>query len=257
MTNGSVADTRVAVCFHGLIGGTAGKDGRGGQLNPWLSGEFAQLNLLKPNPADAFIHTWTRGLDHDLENIYQPKGLQIDPPLTPRETNRTLPLCHRLWRIQGSRGKRKLSARHRAISRFTSATRCLQLVLRHEADFGVSYDRVLFARFDVAHLRPLEFWRHRSDSAYVSHWNRAPGAGSEQVVEENLNAEWGCLDFWISVPRSSAVVFAAKALDLSLAGLNPHRATFQALAATGLRLRHEGYRGLDVEMMRRLLGAAE
>ena len=72
---------RVAICFYGLVGGVVGKNGKGQNLDPSTAYKLNADNIINPNNADIFIHSWSTEEREILLDLYQPKDSVIEPQM--------------------------------------------------------------------------------------------------------------------------------------------------------------------------------
>ncbi len=69
---------KVAFLLHGKIGGLAGKDGAGSLIDYQFCRDKFYENIITPNKADVFIHSWSEEQEKDLMKIYSPKKAIIE-----------------------------------------------------------------------------------------------------------------------------------------------------------------------------------
>jgi len=249
---------RVAVGLYGLLGGVSGKDGAGDVISPAVAGEHVMRNVVDVNSADVFAHTWTVGHDDEIRSVFRPVSLisERPPAFDAKQAWKSLPLSSRFGEWRDARfsprtvGSTKRSL-VRAMSRWESTRRCLQLVTEHEVATGQRYDAVLITRFDVAFYTPFDFGSLRRSVTYLSHWNNYPIEGVRPLDYANLGVGKACLDFWVYLPREHLEDFRKHLGDFTHFSISPHRALYEYLVASGCSIDYTKYRWVDHEMVRR------
>ena len=74
---------KIALCFYGLVGSKADKNGTGVPLDPALAYKLNNENLIVNNrklghQVDVFIHSWSHEFKDDLISLYQPSAYIIE-----------------------------------------------------------------------------------------------------------------------------------------------------------------------------------
>ncbi len=63
---------KIALCFYGLVGSRADKNGNGISLDPSLAYKLNYENIIKDNDVDVFIHSWSKDFENELVSLYNP-----------------------------------------------------------------------------------------------------------------------------------------------------------------------------------------
>lgn len=249
---------RTAVCLSGLLGGVSGKDGAGAVIPPSHAGEYIMRNVIVVNNADVFAHTWTVGYEDQVHTVFHPVSFVSETPPTfnAGDTWSSLPFSARFRELRAARFSRQAAAATRgslarAMSRWESTRRCLQLVFDHEGATGQRYDAVFITRFDVAFYTTFDFGSLRKSVAYLSNWNNYPIEGIRPLDYENLGVGKACLDFWVYLPREHLEDFVECLGDFAHFHISPHRALYEYIVASGYVIDYTKYRWVDHEMVRR------
>jgi len=154
---------RVAFLLHGKIGGMAGKDGAGGLIDYRFCCDKFYENIIEPNNADVFLHSWSKEQEDDLMEIYSPKKAVIEKqrgfPI-----NRSLPLL-------GDKGNLE-SVMSIIKSRFYSSQKVISLKSEYEKENKFKYDFVFISRFDLIWHTPLIFENLDPSYFYVANWSK-------------------------------------------------------------------------------------
>ena len=147
---------KIALCLHGLVGSTKGKNGDllGGS-DEVLEHSFRhnQENILGLN-VDVFIHSWSTELKEDILEKYNPKRYIIEP------------------QIQFKVPDYIKSDQHRAfahLSRWYSYRESVKLKAEYELQTGEVYDYILVQRFDLCWNIKPDFANLDSNLFYVGH----------------------------------------------------------------------------------------
>lgn len=59
-------EMKIALCFYGLVGSRADKNGNGISLDPSLAYKLNYENIIKDNDVDVFIHSWSKDFENEL-----------------------------------------------------------------------------------------------------------------------------------------------------------------------------------------------
>lgn len=255
---------KVALCFYGLVGSQVDKNGVGQQLDPAVAFRLNKKNVIDPNAADVFIHSWSKNAETELKRLYQPKASIIEEQRTFPEsvglinnvdlsqTISELPKClfSRGFALE-TRQKRAQEA-FRAYSRWYSTKQVIDLKTKHEASNGFQYDAVILLRLDVAFYSPLHVAGYELDKFYASNWNDYPTLENGFIVNrKNHNQGRGFLDFWFFSDNSKMNAFGKLFDRIDRYHISPHRASFQHAKYCGFNVDYTLYRWEDHEMVRR------
>jgi len=253
----------VAVCFFGLVGGAAGKDGYGGSLGPSIAGKLNMKNLIEQNRADVFIHSWSTDAEEDLIDLYQPTDylvesqLEFDHDLKPNANRDFAEMARRAWDFIFNRhqyeatGRKWRAESFRAHSRWYSQAQSLRLKADFEKKHGFIYDAVIVVRLDVAFYTPLDMSTYDLRYFYASNWNDAPDESSGEMNYQNHHLHRGFLDFWFFSNSSNMDRFGTLYSRINHYHPSPHRSSYQHASYLGLTKRYTLFRWEDHEMVRR------
>jgi hypothetical protein len=152
---------RIAYCLCGIVGASNFGMGLGKDIDYRLAHYFNKKNIFDVNDkVDVFMHSWSVNHQEGLEKIYEPKGS--------------------LFEKQIDFGQPTI--RDNAIaSRWYSTAMCNQLRKEYQTKNNVSYDVVMFFRFDHIFLKPLNFDEFDLDSIWFRH--RRPYGWTDGVRE--------------------------------------------------------------------------
>ena len=206
---------KVALCLFGIVGGTAGKNGRGADVSPEIAFKHYRDHILTPNDVDVYFHTWSVNSGYDLKRLYNP----ADCWLQPQEL-----FSNDLFK-------------HRAHSRWCSTKKSIGLV-RGEYDF------IMLSRFDVAFFTDVDFSRYDPEYFYASHWND---------VGNRENHQNGFLDFWFFGGAEIMRKFGNLYDRIGSYDVSQHKAAKQHAEFIGAKIKYTMYRGEDHEMVRRAI----
>lgn len=251
---------RTAVCFYGLVGSQSHKGGLGKPLNVELAGHFNLKNIINNNNADVFVHSWSFDSAEKINKFYSPVVSLVE-----RQANVSFP-----WSFPFNRPKSEivklLAAPHRAKdklrdwkleafrsrSRWLSCKKSIELMRNYESKHGFEYDAVLLTRLDVGFFKPFTFLDLDLNKFWASNWNNAPQQKGDQYCDfENLNTNFGFLDFWFLSNSSSMKRFSKLYDDMSKLSVSPHRSSFEYAKLLELDIGYCNYRWQDYEMVRR------
>ena len=124
---------KLKICFHGILGGRKGKDGKGGMWNPKELYDHFNERVIIPNQ-DSFdieisIHSWNENEKNEIIELYQPKNSIFEKQINFK---------------QGEKNRR--------FSKLTSMFKSLDLI-RESSD----KDLIFSTRFDSWYRKPLVF----------------------------------------------------------------------------------------------------
>lgn len=155
MNNLPIMD-KMAVVFHGIIGGIADRNGVGEMIDVETCAKFFRHNVLFSYDCDIFLHSWSMEHEDLLISLYKPKKALFQP--------------QEMFGYLGS--KEDLSDRirgqsFRTISRYTSFERAMELKKQHELESGFRYRWVLALRFDLVFFTKLNLELFESPYFYI------------------------------------------------------------------------------------------
>jgi hypothetical protein len=145
---------KIAFCLYGIIGGTAGKGGIGGNVDYVECSNTYKKKIFDGNDVDTFIHTWSVGYERPLRNIYKPK----------------MGIFQR--QINFSKKDDPNQDKFRTFSRWYSNKRVLELQKEYSEKNNIEYDFIMVCRFDIIWKTKINFSELEKDIFYVSKWNQ-------------------------------------------------------------------------------------
>ncbi|KKM81429.1 hypothetical protein LCGC14_1329880 [marine sediment metagenome] len=149
---------RTALCFYGKIGGSRGKNGKGG-CDEILDVSFkhAEKNIINiNNKLDVFIHCWDVDYEEKVKALYRPIKCQFEDQISfdiPSHVK--------------SVGDPHRNNNH--YSRWYSTKQVLKMRRDFEKANNFRYDCVMALRFDLAWETPVIFDKFDMDYFYVSY----------------------------------------------------------------------------------------
>ena len=229
---------KVALCLHGLVGGSKGKNGKGSTLDVKKLYQSLKSNLLNNNDIDIFIHTWSLESQTNLELFYKPK----------------LSLYQKRVQFDIENEKNNI------FSRFFSANKALELKNQYEKHTNIEFDYVMLSRIDLLWFSPLLFHQYDSRFFYASHWNHNGCNKLGPYDYTNLHTNSGFLDFFFFSNSKTMSTFGKlcninyiKTLLESGIALSGHSLTYKIAQDCNIEFKYTKYRGFDHEMYRRTL----
>jgi hypothetical protein len=135
---------KMAVVFHGIIGGLDGRNGIGAPVNISDCAKTIKYNILSKNDNDVFIHSWSVDHETEIKELYNP----IKSLFQPQE-------YFGFSGIEASDAPEDGQS-FRAISRYISLHRAMELKRDYELEQGFIYKWVLALRFDLVFFTPLD-----------------------------------------------------------------------------------------------------
>jgi|TARA_R100000081_G_C4820523_1_gene179488 hypothetical protein len=152
---------KVALCLQGL---SIGSNDKGNSVDSHACMDLIYKNIIEPNNADVFIHTWNtnESSTQNLTKTYKPKKAIFEKQKMFDSTN---------------------SKYHSTKSRWYSQMKSIELKKQYEQECGFIYDFVMISRFDCLYWTPFEFFKYDNTKFFASNWN-----------PEHLKI--GFLDYW-------------------------------------------------------------
>lgn len=251
---------KIAVCLYGLIGSQQDQNGKGILLSPLHAFNLNNSNLFSLNNPDIFIHTWNYENHHTLSDLYKPKKITSDKQIEFKsdvlngiEITRKEKLIqifspsHKKYYL-----KKQLDANKRALSRWYSTMKSVQLMSQYEDENNISYDCVLLMRLDMAFYTPLILKAYDMNKFWASHWNIAPSKAVDFKGDfSNQNIGKGLLDFWFFSNSKNIKEFSSLYNHFNSYHPNPHIASYQRVMSLGFEICYTKYRWFDHELIRR------
>jgi hypothetical protein len=260
---------KVALCFYGLVGSKANKNGAGESLDPAIAYNLNNDNLIVNNnksghDVDVFIHSWSHEKRDELIKLYQPKShlieKQIDFPDSKniaynRDFSEKLSML--VSAVKTPLGVSCLLADNkkeafRAYSRWYSNKTVLELKKEYEQENDFEYDCVMVMRLDVGFYSQFNFSELDMNNFYASNWNISPTQENNNIYDqENHNVGKGFLDFWFISNSKSMDKFSKLYEHITSYHVCPHRSAYQHTVTFAAQIKYIKYRWLDFEMIRR------
>lgn len=235
---------KVALCLFGIVGGTD-KNGAGKTVDFRACAKSYCDNIIGPNNADVFFHTWSDEHYQKLIQLYSPKMCYAEP--------------QSLFGLDLSKER----DRFLAYSRWTSHKKVLDMRSVYERDHG-KYDLIMLGRFDTMWFHPVDFTQFDPSCFYASNWNSSPSwMGSaarhgDLVDRTNVSPKaHRLLDLWFVANSPFMDYFAQMPAVLeeikTHKPYDPHAQSWVHLTnhkAIRRRIRYEFYRWIDYELWR-------
>jgi len=147
---------RTALCLCGLVGGDKGKAGSGSSSEILRIGhKHYNQNLITPNNADVFVHTWTVDKKESIEEMYSPKSSIYEPQI-----QFDIPKY-----VKGTAVRK-----NNHYSKWYSIAKSIGLKSEYEKENNFTYDWVIVARFDIALNTVFDFGQLDNTKFYAGHW---------------------------------------------------------------------------------------
>lgn len=257
-------EMKVALCFYGLVGSRADKNGNGISLDPSLAYKLNYKNIIKDNDVDVFIHSWSKNFENELVSLYNPVLHCIEeqrgfPQSSKIVNNRDVSeiACNVLSGLKKpatikSKFESNRKEASRAYSRWYSNRKVLELKSEYEKTHNFDYDCVMVLRLDVGFYTSIKFDEYDMEYFYASHWNDYPtSANNFENNYENHNTGKGFLDFWFFSNSSNMDSFSKLYDFIENYHVSPHRSSYQHVRTFTRNIRYTKYRWTDFEMIRR------
>lgn len=134
---------KLAVVFHGIIGGMGGRNGLGPPANISDCAKTIKYNVLSTYDCDIFAHSWSIDHANDIKLLYNPISSLFEP--------------QEYFGYSGIYASDSPEAGQpfRTISRYTSLERAMRLKQDYEKTNGFRYKWVLISRYDIVFLTRL------------------------------------------------------------------------------------------------------
>lgn len=167
---------KVAICLHGLsLGKNSLRDiTRSNPQTDWKRFTSTILgNLVEPNSADMFIHTWENEEIELIKNIYKPKGIlsETQRPFNPFFSNEILDKDKEDFSLYMRNNYNPLVYTHpRVFSHVYSFDRSDSLRQAYETMEGFRYDYVIKTRFDLQILKKIKVSEYESQKIQLGKW---------------------------------------------------------------------------------------
>lgn len=260
---------KIAVCFYGLVGSKADKNGAGIPLDPAIAYNLNNENIISNNKqegheVDVFIHSWSHEFKDELVSLYQPKASLIEkqkefPASNKISNNRdfselvkmtfsVLKKPKKLFKLITDNKREAF----RACSRWYSNKAVLNLKDDYEKKNGFEYDCVMVIRLDVGFYTKLDFSSYDMKFFYASNWNDYPIESNNYTInQKNHHVGKGFIDFWFFSNSSNMNQFSELYDKINNYHVCPHRAAYQHASSFTDKIKYTKYRWSDFEMIRR------
>jgi len=263
---------KIALCFYGLVGSASDKNGTGIELEPKIAGELYRKHIIDCNEGvDVFIHSSSMSKKRELVDFYRPKNYLIESQVDFnsghmfRELNLnfkekvSMSINALFHKCSMKQAKKNITIENsRALSRWYSTKKVLELMSKYELDNNFEYDFVLLTRLDVGFFTDINFNKLDKDYFYVSHWND-PEKTSENLKanKKNHHKGKGFLDFWFISNSKNMKQFSLLFDNVDNYHRNPHKAAYQHAKSITNNIQYILYRWFDHEMIRRKFFGSE
>ncbi len=255
---------KIALCFYGLVGSVADKNGLGVSLDPSIAYKLNNENLISGNDVDVFIHSWSHDFKNELVDLYKPKSLiiekQVDFPNSNIIANNRdlsekvmmgLSIIKKPSSTPGILSNNRKEA-FRAYSRWYSNKTVIDLKSKYEQENDFEYDCVMVLRLDVGFYSKMDFTEYDMNNFHASNWNDYPtNANGYLWNKENHNMGKGFLDFWFFSNSKNMDLFSKLYDNITKYHVSPHRSAYEHTLTFTNRIKHTKYRWVDFEMIRR------
>lgn len=156
---------KMAVLFHGIIGGMVDRNGIGPVINLQDCEKLFRYNVLSAYDCDIFLHSWSNEYRDTIIDLYKPVKYLIQPQEMFGYTGSMLEYSHP-----------EIGQSFRTLSRYTSLYRSMQLKRQYELDNNFVYKWVLAIRYDLVFLTKLDMNKYDNTYFYICkepHWKDA------------------------------------------------------------------------------------
>jgi hypothetical protein len=155
---------RTALCLYGLIGNTGSKSGYSKSDTRVL--EIASKNYLKnlivPNNADVFLHTWDTQLENEVRSAFSPCDAIFEEQIVFDIPSHV--------QANGASNSEKRKQNH--YSMWYSVKKTVELKRKWEEKNNFKYDCVMIGRFDVSWETMVDFSSFDMKKNYTGRWCR-------------------------------------------------------------------------------------
>jgi len=256
----------MALCFYGLVGSVADKNGQGISLDPSIAHRYYKENILDlNNEVDIFIHSWSINSKEELVELYNPKKFIIESQVSFPDSKKhpsikgsffeQLKMGYlKLFKRNNYFNKKEIKEKEafRAYSRWYSVKQSIQLMRNYELDNGFHYDCVMSTRLDIAFFKPVVFKKFDMNFFYASNWNDSSNRNEKNEANKlNRHKGKGFLDFWFFSNTKTMYLFSKLFDDIEHYSISPHSSSYQHLKTITCNVKYVYYRWFDHEMIRR------
>lgn len=239
----------IAALMYGLPGGSRGKGGIGGWLDPEISLRNYRDVLLKDFKVDFFCHTWATPMSEKICRVYSPVRFKASIPLEKPLFDLDQFAFSDVVQFPGSKTRRislqeLWNLNYRASSRWSSTAHVVRMYKQAVEEQSFKHDWLVLLRYDLFFLSSLDLASlPLSCSVVVSNRPPNPRTGERGPTD----------DFFVAFRPEVIDTFTG--LDKSMAqfALNPRRALEQRLSQSGLEVKERLTQKDDYFLVRDLL----
>lgn len=177
---------KIALIFHGKIGGMTGHNGLGQLIDYEVCAKTIKHNIMSHYDCDVFMHSWDVQYEEQLKKIYNPKYSLFQEQeyfgFTPEQLSQP--------RRDPIQDAGSLHQAFRTISRFTSLQRAMNLKKRYEEENDFLYKWVIIMRYDLIIFHKLDLSNKDENliySDYDPNWKWFQGIifmGNSKLMDE-------------------------------------------------------------------------
>jgi len=160
MENLEIKD-KLAIVFHGIVGGMDGRNGIGLSSNIEDCAKTIKYNILSHYDSDIFMHSWSINNEQELKELYTP----IYSLFQEQEYfhfNKSQITDHE-----------EIGQSYRIFSRYTSLERAMKLKQKYEIENNFRYKWVIVLRFDLVFFNKLDLTKYDNNLFHICsepHW---------------------------------------------------------------------------------------
>ena len=253
---------KVALCLFGLVGGTIGKDGKGGDVDYTIAYEHYKKHILEKNDVDVFIHSWSVNYEEELKVLYAPKKAIFEKQIRFKVNKKFRDRSNWFEIKKGflrlfKKDKQKIYAK-RAYSRWYSNKKAINLKKEYEIENNFQYDYVMCSRLDLAFFTDVVFSKFDTQYFYASHWNDVPKKENKyKGNRKNHYVGKGFLDLWFFSNSNMMDVFSTLYDNIEKYDISCHLAARQHIGRFTDKIKYVFYRWEDHEIVRRKFYASK
>jgi len=161
MNNDLPIKDKVAVIFHGIVGGMSDRNGVGPPSNISVCSKTIHHNVLSQYDCDIFAHSWSMDQSEEIKKLYN----LTDSLFQPQE----------YFGFTGQRASEspEIGMEFRLISKYINLERAMNLKQQYELKNGFKYKWVLVLRYDLIIFTKLDLSKYDPKCVYICeepHW---------------------------------------------------------------------------------------
>lgn len=153
---------KVALCYYGLASTVNTLPGNTIHNLPvnYLSTYKSQIdNIIKPNNADVFIHSWSEQVKDDVVDKLKPVNYLFE---------RQIDFHKEAEKINDNPNVTHFNQRHFILSRWYSTKKVMELKRQHEVENNFKYDCVMVTRFDAIYNTVWDLYNQDMNYFYIT-----------------------------------------------------------------------------------------